>query len=276
MTRDRIPSHSAAEMKSHAGVTDGIFFTAVIIAVACVVAGCASTTIMERKTYGGNERLPRPRKIVVYDFAATPEDIPSNDPLAELYEKPERPQTAGEISLGRKLGAEIAGELVRGIRELGLPAREVKTGNQPARGDLMIRGAFVSIKEGSRIKRVLLGFGAGAGELKTLVEIYEMTAEGPRPLVSEEIRAKGGKMPGMLFAVAAAVATGPAGLAVSPAATAGAAGTVGQAAAVSGGVNVAKELGPESLEAAVKRTADEIKEALARIFRKHGWIGEEK
>jgi hypothetical protein len=259
-------------------MTGSIFYLTVItaLAFACIATGCASTTVMERKTYGENRQLPRPHRIIVYDFAATPEDIPSNDPLAALYEKPAMPQTADEISLGRKLGAEVAGELVKGIIELGLPAREAKTGMSPGRGDLVIRGAFVSIKEGSRLKRMLIGFGAGAGELKTLVEIYEITAEGPRPLVSEEIGARGGKMPGMLFAVAAAVATGPAGLAVSPAATAGTAGTVGQAAAASGGVNVAKELGPESLGAAVKRTADEVKEALSRIFRKHGWIGPKK
>ena len=130
----------------------------------------------------------------------------------------------------------------------------------------------MSVDEGDRLKRVLIGFGAGAGELKTVVEIYQMTAGGRRPLVSEEIEAKGGKMPGMLFAVAAAVGAGPAGLAVSPAATAGVSGSVGQAAAVSGGVNVAKELGPESLEAAAKRTVKEITKALSKIFAQHGWI----
>jgi hypothetical protein len=74
----------------------------------------------------------------------------------------------------------------------------------------------------------------------------------------------------MLFAVALAVGAGPAGLAVSPAA--GTAGSVSQATTVSGGVNAAKELGPESLRAAVKRTAKEITQALSKIFAQHGWI----
>jgi hypothetical protein len=275
MTPARIPRKSLTEIKLSACMTVSVFcrFVMTVLALACIATGCASTTVIERKTYGENERLPRPHRIIVYDFAATPEDIPSDDPFAALYEKPERPQSAYEISLGRKLGAEIAAELVKRINELGLHALEAKTGTPPAMGDLVIRGAFVSIKEGSRFKRVLIGFGAGAGELKTLVEMYEITAKGSRPLVSEQIKAKGGKMPGMLFAVAAAVATGPAGLAVSPAATAGTAGAVGEAAAGSGGVNVAKELGPESLGAAVRRTAAEVKDALSVIFRKHGWIG---
>jgi hypothetical protein len=275
MTPGRIMRKSLPEIRLSACMRGRVFcrFVVTVLALACIATGCASATVLERKTYGENERLPRPHRIIVYHFAATPEDIPSNDPLADLYEKPERPQSADEISVGRKLGAELAAELVKGINELGLHAEEAKTETPPARGDLVIRGAFVSIKEGSRLKRVLIGFGAGAGEIKTLVEVYEITAKGPRPLVSEEIESKGGKLPGMVFAVAAAVVTGPAGLAVSPVATAGTAGAAGEAAAGSGGVNVAKELGPESLGAAIKRTADEVKDALSVIFRKHGWIG---
>jgi hypothetical protein len=242
------------------------------LALACITIGCAGTSVIERKTYAENERLPKPHRIIVYDFAATPADLPADDLILALYEKPAKHQTADKIKLGRTLGAEIAGELVNGIHNLGLPAERSKTGRPPRIGDLVIRGAFMSVEEGSRLKRVLIGFGAGAGELKTLVEIYQITARGSRALISEEIKATGGKMPGMLFAVVAAVGAGPAGLAVSPAAAAGTTGSVAEATAVSGGVNTAKELGPESLEAAAKRTAKEITKALSKIFAQHGWI----
>ncbi len=276
MIPGRILREPLSEVKSSvSSVTgkSGHLTTLTAFALACITISCAGTSVMGRQTYAENERLPKPGRIIVYDFAATPADLPADDPVLALYEKPAKPQTADEVSLGRKLGAEIARELVDRIRELDLPAERSKTGRPPRIGDLVIRGAFVSIEEGNRLKRVLIGFGAGAGELKTLVEIYQITAKGSRrALVSEEIRATGGKMPGMLFAVAAAVGTGPAGLAVSPAATAGTAGTVGQATAVSGGVNVAKELGPESLGAAAKRTVEEITKALSKIFAQHGWI----
>ena len=243
-----------------------------MLAFACVTISCAKATVTARQNYAENEQLSKPERIIVYDFAATPEDVPADDPVIDLYEKPARPQTADEVILGRKLGAEIAGELVKEILSLGMPAERSSTGLTPGPGDLVIKGALVSIDEGNRLKRVLIGFGAGAGKLNTLVEIYHITAEGPRPLVSEEIKAAGGKMPGMLFTVPAAVLAGPAGLSVAATSTTGPAAAAGEATATSGSVNVAKELGPESLGAAATKTAKEIAKALTQIFARHGWI----
>jgi len=252
-----------------------------VLAFACVTMSCAKATVTARQTYAENENLPKPDRIIVYDFAATPEEVPADDPFIGLYDKSTRPQTADEVILGRKLGAEIAGELVKEILALGMPAERSSTGLTPGIGDLLIKGVFVSIDEGSRLKRIIIGFGSGAGELKTFVEIYQITTEGPRPLVSEEIKATGGKMPGMLFAVPAAVLAGPAALSMAavaapgPAAAAAASGpaaAVGQSTVTSGGTNVASELGPERIGAAAKKTAKEITNALTRIFARHGWI----
>ena len=40
------------------------------------LAGCASTKVTESESYDG-ERLARPDRIIVHDFAATPADIPA-------------------------------------------------------------------------------------------------------------------------------------------------------------------------------------------------------
>ncbi len=137
-----------------------------------------------------------------------------------------------------------------------MPAERAGSGPPPKVGDLVIKGEFVSIDEGSRVKRMLIGFGAGAAELKTFVEGYQVTATGLRPLGSAEVEAGGGYMPGMLVPVGVGAA----------------AGRAGTSAAVSGGMNVAKELGPESLDGAAKRTAEEIAEVLREGFKKRGWI----
>jgi hypothetical protein len=105
---------------------------------------------------------------------------------------------------------------------------------------------------------MLIGFGAGAGELKTHVEGYQITARGERRLGSGEIKAAGGKMPGMLVPVAAGAK----------------AGSAGRSVAVSGAMGVKKEKGPESLEGAAKRTANEIAKVLSKAFARHGWISE--
>ncbi len=121
----------------------------------------------------------------------------------------------------------------------------------------IVRGEFISVDEGSRIKRVVIGFGSGSAELKTLAEAYVVTSAGLVTLGSAEVEAKGGKMPGMIVPVGA-------GAAVGRAAT---------SAAISGGMNVASEtVGGESIEAAATRTAKRIAEVLKRGFVKQGWI----
>ncbi|HYE37151.1 MAG TPA: hypothetical protein VEB01_17255, partial [Methylocaldum sp.] len=86
-----------------------------------VLAGCASSNVTERQPYEG-ERVAKPDRIIVHDFAATPADAPSESALAGRSVEHPMPQTAEEISTGRRLGAQVAQELVAEIRNMGLPA----------------------------------------------------------------------------------------------------------------------------------------------------------
>ena len=49
------------------------------------------------------------------------------------------------------------------------------------------------------------------------------------------------------------------------------AGDTAKAAAISGGMNVAQEMGPESIESAAKRTAEEIAKEFSEAFKNFGW-----
>ena len=221
-----------------------------------VLAGCASSDVTARREYAGDEQIARPSRIIVHSFAATPDDIPADAALAGHFDRRDQPQTAEEIELGHKLGDRVADELVKEILKMGFPAERAGSGPAPQEGNLVIKGAFVSIDEGSRLKRMLIGFGAGAAELKTFVEGYQITASGLRPLGSAEIEAGGGKMPGMLVPVAGGAA----------------AGTAATSVAISGALNVTQEANPESIEGAAKRTAEEIAKVLKDAFKKRGWI----
>ena len=61
-------------MKPHRGIVSCLFALA-------VVAGCASTEVTERQEYRGG-KIPRPGHIWVYDFAATPAEIPADSAFA--------------------------------------------------------------------------------------------------------------------------------------------------------------------------------------------------
>src|SRR5574337_226099 len=146
-----------------------------------VIAGCASTEVTERQILVTG-RIPRPEHILVADFAATPADIPADSPLAGHASISRTPQTAEQIATGRQVGAEIATELVKEIRGMGLPAERASTRTTLQLNDIVIRGYLLSIQEGSTAERMAVGFGAGASDLSVAVEGYHMTAQGLRRL----------------------------------------------------------------------------------------------
>ena len=224
--------------------------------VLVVVAGCASTKVTARQSDIGSEKIARPDRIIVHDFAATPADIPAFSAAASQYAAPDTPQTAAEIQTGRKLGAEVAKELVAEIQGMGLPAVQAAGQPAPGVGDIVIIGYFESVHKGSAAERVVLGFGAGAAELKTAVEGYLMTAQGLRKLGSGEVESGGGKTPGVLLPLAVTAATAnPIGL------------IVGSAVKVGGEVS-----GKSTVEGEAKRTAKEIADQLRVRFQQQGWI----
>ena len=221
-----------------------------------IVAGCASTTVTEQESRIGTEAIARPETIYVYPFASTPADIPSWSEAASHYAAPNEPPTAEELAAGRQLGALAASELVAEISKMGLASSVASSGTSPKVNDLMIVGYFEAAEEGSAAKRLLLGFGSGTAEMKTVVEGYQMTSTGPRLLGSGELEATGSKAPGAVAPLAVLVATAnPIGLVVS------------------GAVKVTGEVtGRNTIEGTAKRTAEEIASHLRVKFQEQGWI----
>ena len=222
-----------------------------------LVVGCASTEVTERHTQmRDGERLARPDRIYVYPFAVTHADIPSWSTAAERFAKPSKAPTFEELEAGRKLGALVTKELIAEIQDMGMVVLEGKPHSLPKPNDIMLAGYLGAIGEGSRLKRLTLGFGAGAAELTTFAEAYQMTKKGPRLLGSATLDSEGNSTPGMIVPIAVtAVTANPIGLVVM------------------GTVKVAGEVtGRTTIEGEAKRTAEELAELLEGKFKEQGWI----
>jgi Domain of unknown function (DUF4410) len=219
-----------------------------------LVAGCASTELSNRERYEGAP-LARPDHIIIYDFTANPADVPATSAFAaQIADAPAL--TPEQAELSRKLGAEVAKELVADLQGVGLPAVLAADQPTPQVNDIVIRGYFVSVDQGSAAERVLVGFGAGAAELNTAVEGYQMTAQGLRPLGRGEIKSGGGQLPGMVLPLAVVAATAnPIGLIVG-----GAIKATGEAT------------GSATIEGAAERTAAAIAGQLREAAQNQGWI----
>ncbi len=229
----------------------------ICVFILMLAVGCASTKVSDRHPQvGGAEMIAKPERIYVFPFAPTHEDTPSWAAAAEKYAQPSEPHTPEELEVGRKLGALVAKELVTEIQMMGLSALEGNSQTVPRNNDILIIGYFEEVEQGSTIKRLGLGFGAGAPELRTVVEGYQATPEGPRLLGAEKLDSAGGKTPGLIVPIAVLAATAnPIGLAVM------------------GTVKVEGELtGRTKVEGAAKRTAEAIGKQLRVRFKEQGWI----
>ena len=225
--------------------------------VMTVLAGCASTNVTDRQIYvNENEILPRPNRILVYDFGATSANVPSSSAFAGELTGNSIPKTDEQIAIANQVGSEIASELVSQITAMGLPAYRASTGTTPQINDYVIRGYLVSVVEGSAGERMALGFGAGSSELKTLVEGFQMTAQGLQKLGSGTVDSSGSKSPGAALGIAGVIATGnPVGLIVS-----------------SGMKVYGEKSGSSTITGRAKQTAKEIANEIRPRFVKQGWI----
>lgn len=221
----------------------------------CLSMGCASTKITDHQILV-TEKIPRPEHILVYDFIASPADIPSDSSLAGRYDEHPTPQTAEQINAGRQVGGEIAEQLVKQIKAMGMPAERASIKATPQINDLVIRGYLLSIDEGSADKRVAVGFGSGESGLKVAVQGFQMTDRGLRKLGSGTVDSDGSKTPGAGVGLASLLVTGnPVGLIVS------------------GGMKVyGEESGSSKIEGRIEQTAEEIAEQIKVRFQQQGWI----
>jgi hypothetical protein len=154
----------------------------------------------------------------------------------------------------------LTATLVNEIRKLGIRAEPATMRSPVAGPTLSIEGQIVSIQEGNKAKRLVIGLGSGASEVRTLTQVYEMTSEDGHRLIEDfYTTAKSSRKPG--FGPMAGVGA--------------AAGLVASHAAATGGVGLATALS-QTVEADVQHGAKQIAKDLAKLFVQQGWIAQEQ
>jgi hypothetical protein len=220
-----------------------------------VLTGCAPTNVAVQSEYYG--MLPQPNRILVYNFAVSPDEVQLDEGVKGLVEGNQTPKTAEELTVGRKVSDALATHLVKQLRKLGYPADRA-TGAVPPDvvNVLLIRGQIYSIDEGNRAERVVVGLGVGRSDVKTFTQIYEMLSTGRRLVEQLQTDAKSGYKPGMAETEGLSAAAGhwAAGLAVGA------------------GINVASEMYGANVEADADRTAKDIAQQLNGVFSSRGWM----
>jgi hypothetical protein len=226
---------------------------AITLSIACVSA-CARTFVRP-ETKMRDFGLSRPHQIVVYDFAVTEAEVTEESVKKMFHEMGTTPESERERELGRQVAKALAEELVRGLHDLEFAVERRPRGTPVKSHQLLIDGKFLDVDEGNRLGRLVIGFGAGASNVDTEVDVYY--GPGRRKLLDFRTHADSGRMPG-------AAATMGAGAAVQGGITAGA--LAGSAAA-----GTFKEYHSE-VERMAAHSADQAVAYLSQFFAKQGWI----
>src|SRR5262245_691250 len=185
--------------------------TLAILFVAAVT-GCRTST-ENVTTYG--DRLPMPQLVVVHDFTANPGEVHLQGGLiGRVVEQVRAAEGTSVTQQEAKLRQEIAQlmttELVKEIQKLGMPVASAATA-APVTGPVVtVEGQFLTIDEGNQARRLLIGLGAGASEVRTAVQVFEAIGGQQRLVEDFYTNARSSKKPGVAVMGGAGAAVGAA------------------------------------------------------------------
>jgi hypothetical protein len=257
-----------------------------------LLVGNTKTEILAR--YQG-EPLPKPEKFLVLDFKV-PADVVSVDKsmAARMHRRHGHREgdeaaegatgaDAGPEELARQVQESFSNALVRELQQAWLPAEAAPgTGSAAAPAPphaLLVRGEFTRIDEGNKTKRILIGFGKGASDVRAHVTVAMATERLPEPIVLVEfnMQSKSGKKPGAVPTMgagaasmgAATAAGGAAAGAAGAIASGGAAAKTGEAAASVTGGGVLDRAA--SVQADASRMARDVAKQIVELLKSQQW-----
>jgi hypothetical protein len=165
------------------------------------------TTVTALNSYTGSTQLAKPTHALVYDFDVPTEVITldhspaahilGHGPIAHL--KGDAGQNDSSAKVAAKVQVAFSKAMVKALSKESIPTTSAAfraEAGEPAAGTLVVRGDFTDVNLGNETKRVLVGFGRGASDVKAHVTVSLITANGSILLSEFELTSKSGKKPG--------------------------------------------------------------------------------
>ena len=199
------------------------------------------------QSYNGSDVLPKPTKILVYDFTVDTSNV-QVDQSQKI--RPRHMITGDENpdAVAKKASTKFSDELIAKLAKVGIPVEHAAAGLTPSDNTLSVQGAFTSMKQGDKAERSTIGMGAGSADVQAKVDVHLKTSSEAILLSQFQTDTK----PGANMGGAAPVAAG-----MDPAAV-----------AVKSKVTDRKK----TLDAYAAKTADAMAAEITKQMAKQGWI----
>jgi hypothetical protein len=224
---------------------------------ALVLAGCASAAVTQQA-----QRQPvdfdQPTQIVVYPFAASAADVTLNQSIVQRAYRGATDENAkaAQLQIAHDTAQAVCDQVVSDLKGSGYNAVCVPRGTYVAGGNILILdGALTDISEGNRLRRLVIGFGAGSSTLNSNVSMYQRVGGNLNQVLAFSTHADSGKMPGAAVMAPVGVAAGG-----------GAAAVMGVNAAVGGAKTYSS-----STNALAKKTSAQIIKMVTDYTERAGW-----
>ncbi len=230
----------------------------VVLLLGLAVVGCSTGHIGTTES-AGTAAMSAPAHVVVTNFAITPDQVRLDSGVRAQFmrSQTDQPLSVSQMQAAEETQAALAETLASRLESYGLPVRRLPAAQVPPPGTLLVQGQIISIDEGNRTRRKLIGLGAGKSSIAADAQLYYIADPGhPHFVQSFTGSADSGHMPGAAETMGA--------------------GAAAQHIATSAALTGATHLGAEARRTDDEANADKLATALARQIGNfavaQGWI----
>jgi hypothetical protein len=177
-----------------------------------MLAACAHARVQTTESYFGPP-VARPDHILISYFTIAPDQVRLDQGVSARITRAagDEPLSAQELQAARDTQAALAERLVDRLKKYGLPA-EIEANNAGADQGLLLQGQIVSIDQGNRTRRLLIGLGSGKSRIRADAQLYALSVTAPpRFMTAFEGQADSGNAPGAAETMGAGAAAQRAG-----------------------------------------------------------------
>jgi hypothetical protein len=225
------------------------------LAITALFAACSHAHVQTAESYLGPP-VPRPDHVLVSYFSISPEQVRLDQGVGARVIRVADDQPLGvlELRAAQDTQTALAERLVERLRKYGLPAQ---LGGAGMGNNMLIQGQIVSIDQGNRTRRVLIGLGAGKSSVSADTQIYYATpTTPPRFMMAFDGKADSGRMPGAAETMGAGAA----------------AQRIGTSTVLTGATHAGAETRHSSDTAEAGELADAIALRIGQFAVAQGWI----
>jgi hypothetical protein len=169
-----------------------------LVGLCALLAGCVHAKVSDE-----SEIAPapagQPAKIYVSDFDIDVADIKSESLIP--WNGPVRRFVIGSWNRSPQVFRDkavnsMAETIVKKLRKAGYQAERWYPNEELPGNGWLVRGVVVTVDQGNRVRRAVVGFGLGEAELKVAVDVSDLASGAPKPFYHLDTDADSGKMPG--------------------------------------------------------------------------------